>query len=1189
MMPSRPYIKNGIAELEEIFSAATNRGTLQALSEELSHRKTSRAKRLKERVAAALVTATTGRPAQERHQKTPSAKMDNSTAEADTPDKSTKRSGTEAKPTLESEPTASGPSQSPIHETPAQEHNKEHGRQDSRTTSSPTHTPRAEGRIQSVDELISRFIESLAIEVEAIRTYSRESVIDLYNGHLIDKASDTFIYRFPYDEDAYFRDDAPILLTIGEQETNGTIVSFAEKEITIAVEQDFGETITFARIKTDDSFLVERLKQRYEEIAKGEAANSINKDFLDKLLGLTTAKVEVSEIGDALIDDLDPEKQAAVRLGLGSEVTFIWGPPGTGKTYVLARLIQALYQAEKKILVVSNTNLAVDTLLEMLCDRLLKSNDRLFGEGSVVRYGNIAKEELRERYEDYVNVEAIVARLSEKLIEEKDALEANLAKLNLGAESNERILGAFTEMDASFVKLEDKTAVLRNLNEQLHTASTELDSLKGVENRLREELLQAENAGTIKRLLKGLDPERIQRMLDSLPDRQKTLSDTFSNIERQQDQANHEKKTLISSIQELRHITEGKERTAIEKEREQIKEKISPIETRLAEINLSLSKMREHVINNCRVLAATATQTYLKPKDFRSFDAVIIDEASMLIFPMAAYAAALARQHVIIAGDFRQLPPIVQSDDEQVKMWVGTDIFQVVGIPEAVASHQLPPNLVKLNTQYRMDNAICALINDNFYDGTLKTDARAGSKRNVQEYPEMLQDKLIIVDTSSQSPFVNVKPRSFSRYNVFHAVTIRNLLHWLSNQGFIRSREDVGVISPYKQQSRFIKKLLQDIELDEVSVGTVHRFQGNEKDVIVFDIADSYGLSKPSQFIRATDLTEAGAKLINVAVSRARSRLLVIANLPYLLEKLPEEAFLKRILSQMQRDGKVIGVAEIIKLLPKEYQYREKVNQPVELDFDPTKMRIFDQNTFDSAILTDMHAAQESIVIYSAFATPQRVAKWSDIFRAKLATGIRIRIVTRPPSQQGSIEPDMVREALYPLVSMGVTVDLRQNMHEKHVFIDDRVWWTGSLNPLSHTGKTDESMVRIASEAVCRELAELESFVAKTKNRYNTVDLLVTGENPGCGGCNALTVFHPIGRYGPYFDCEKRCGWSVSLDKYQRSQYRNTQEPDVEPTEEKVCSECGKQMAIRRGKFGRFWGCTGYPTCKHTEKLGHPN
>ena len=90
-------------------------------------------------------------------------------------------------------------------------------------------------------------------------------------------------------------------------------------------------------------------------------------------------------------------------------------------------------------------------------------------------------------------------------------------------------------------------------------------------------------------------------------------------------------------------------------------------------------------MNNCRVLASTSTKVYLKPEDFSNFDVVVVDEASMLILPNAAYVASLSKDKVIFAGDFRQIPPIISDqDNKMVKRWVGRSIFDEVKAEEII-------------------------------------------------------------------------------------------------------------------------------------------------------------------------------------------------------------------------------------------------------------------------------------------------------------------------------------------------------------------------------------------------------------------------------------------------------------------------------------------------------------------------
>ena len=111
----------------------------------------------------------------------------------------------------------------------------------------------------------------------------------------------------------------------------------------------------------------------------------------------------------------------------------------------------------------------------------------------------------------------------------------------------------------------------------------------------------------------------------------------------------------------------------------------------------------------------------MKPEDFSEYDVVIIDEASMLILPQAAYAASLSKEKVVLAGDFMQLPPIITTDDKHsnydvVEKYLG-HAFDFINVEKLISKKT--SNIITLKRQYRMNEKICSLINKYFYDGTV--------------------------------------------------------------------------------------------------------------------------------------------------------------------------------------------------------------------------------------------------------------------------------------------------------------------------------------------------------------------------------------------------------------------------------------------------------------------------------------
>ena len=89
-----------------------------------------------------------------------------------------------------------------------------------------------------------------------------------------------------------------------------------------------------------------------------------------------------------------------------------------------------------------------------------------------------------------------------------------------------------------------------------------------------------------------------------------------------------------------------------------------------------LSHMEQGIYNHGRVLFATVHQAYLRRLEGQRFDCVIVDEASMVSVDLALIAAGLSDHRVVVAGDFRQLGPIMQTDSLQARPWLGESIFE---------------------------------------------------------------------------------------------------------------------------------------------------------------------------------------------------------------------------------------------------------------------------------------------------------------------------------------------------------------------------------------------------------------------------------------------------------------------------------------------------------------------------------
>jgi ssDNA-binding Zn-finger/Zn-ribbon topoisomerase 1 len=158
-------------------------------------------------------------------------------------------------------------------------------------------------------------------------------------------------------------------------------------------------------------------------------------------------------------------------------------------------------------------------------------------------------------------------------------------------------------------------------------------------------------------------------------------------------------------------------------------------------------------------------------------------------------------------------------------------------------------------------------------------------------------------------------------------------------------------------------------------------------------------------------------------------------------------------------------------------------------------------------------------------------------------------------------------------------VDCRRDIHEKVVLIDSDIVWSGSLNPLSHTWRTDEVMNRLKSPSYAETVA---AFLSKRPwiSPTTAATSVASAENPRCPLCGGRT-YYADGPHGPYFSCEEEddCGWRESVRKTARS--TNFAASD-HPAQGPPCPKCGKETRLRQGRHGPFYSCAGYPKCGGT-------
>jgi superfamily I DNA and/or RNA helicase len=496
----------------------------------------------------------------------------------------------------------------------------------------------------------------------------------------------------------------------------------------------------------------------------------------------------------AAAGDLNESQTRAVQLCAASDIAFVWGPPGTGKTRTLARIIADLYARGQRLLVTSTTNAAVDEALAKIASSGLLA-DALRGT-EVVRLGQ-------------TEAETHGAALVDVLLRSETVLDQRIGKLR-------------ARLRSSAAELERTQAAL----DALHSARTSSQqSLFGETRGVRLDARSSYWLATRKRL-RALNDHELERWL-------------ARRVER------------LTRVQSLARVG-------------------------LHAAEQRLSERERRVVAGARVVLATLANVYSSPLlEGERFDAVIVEEAGMASLPAVFFAATLSRRKLIMVGDPEQLPPIVQARTPLSRKVMGRNIFDV-----SVPNRHESELVVMLDEQHRMHPQIGELVSQLFYDGKLRNAPGVAEREALALLEPFPGHAVTVVDTAGHTSCELAKG-SHSRLNAASA----RLSVELARRARAAGAGDVAIVTPYAQQAQHIRRML-GADGKDIACSTVHRFQGQERDVIVLDTVDAPP-QKPGILTSSTDEQGSAANLINVSISRARGKLIVIADVEYFKQQAP--------------------------------------------------------------------------------------------------------------------------------------------------------------------------------------------------------------------------------------------------------------------------------------------------------------
>jgi hypothetical protein len=214
------------------------------------------------------------------------------------------------------------------------------------------------------EQLLDAFIAALRDEVAAAKSAKGDSITSLTDGRRTQHGADYATYTFLMERSVAASDDVPVELEVGGRRYKGSVLYVNGDEVVLVVTttQDLGAEIAHAGLVSNLAFLPQRLKERLELIRDGDEA--VDMSLAMQVFGQQTAPSpptdfpDLPPMGPGL--EINPGRRRAVQGALGLPVSFVWGPPGTGKTATLARIAEAFVRTGRRVLVVAHSNVAVD-------------------------------------------------------------------------------------------------------------------------------------------------------------------------------------------------------------------------------------------------------------------------------------------------------------------------------------------------------------------------------------------------------------------------------------------------------------------------------------------------------------------------------------------------------------------------------------------------------------------------------------------------------------------------------------------------------------------------------------------------------------------------------------------------------------------------------------------------------------
>ena len=490
-------------------------------------------------------------------------------------------------------------------------------------------------------------------------------------------------------------------------------------------------------------------------------------------------------------------------------VNYVQGPPGTGKTQTILNVILSAFFNNKSTLVCSSNNKPIDGIIEKLTFSYKSKDDIPF---PYLRLGN--------RQE--------VAKATKRIIDlynYQNTREPDEEKIN-------KIKNRLSEGNKSLVDRLEKYESRRELRIKIESAKRLYESIDNKENRLYQ---------------------NTSKQLDLLIDEYKQMpiisnNDVLELVTTVSEDPYFKQYMYFESIKYIKKLRQPKYEPLMEIcDIPDDEERTTQFNTWCSDDeNIKLLEDAFPVIITTNISASrlgTANHT---------FDLVIMDEAGQCNCATAILPIARAKG-LLLVGDTNQLRPVILLEDiinEKLKKeYEISDDYDYCtnSILDIMKNHDKISKDIMLTYHYRCGKKIINFSNKRFYEGKLNLDY-------LKE-----DGTLSLIDIKN----INSKQRN-ENYEEAKAI-----IDYIKRNNIT----DAAIITPFRNQQNLITKMIEENGIKNVSCGTIHQFQGGEKNTIIISSSLSLKTSK-----RTFDWIKNNSEITNVAVTRAKRNLIVVAD-----------------------------------------------------------------------------------------------------------------------------------------------------------------------------------------------------------------------------------------------------------------------------------------------------------------------